>query len=239
MKVIFAGPTLYGAKLSGDSNFKLLDPARQGDIFRAVSDGVHVIGLIDGFYEQVPAIWHKEILFALSKGVKVFGSSSMGALRAAECAAFGMMGVGVIFEDYRSGSLEDDSDVALLHAPKEMGYMPVTEALVNVRATLNFHLGTGSITDDEHRSLLAAATSLFFKERTLKTMLVHAGILPPGRSVEIYELLKKNWIDQKLEDAKALIEQVVLAEDCRVETPAGWTLARTQIWYDLFGREHV
>ena len=42
------------------------------------------IGIIDGYFERVPSVWHKEILWAMAEGIHVFGSASMGALRAAE-----------------------------------------------------------------------------------------------------------------------------------------------------------
>ena len=68
----------------------------------------------------------------------------MGALRAAKLSPFGMVGVGRIFEAYRSGVLEpygdvlfeDDDEVAVIHGPPEMGYVALSEALVNIRATL-------------------------------------------------------------------------------------------------------
>ena len=45
----------------------------------------------------------------------VDGGGSLGALRAAECAHFGMIGVGEIFTRYMSGDLVDDCAVAQLH----------------------------------------------------------------------------------------------------------------------------
>ena len=45
----------------------------------------------------------------------------MGALRAAELHAFGMRGVGRIFEAFRDGELEDDDEVAVVHGPAEPG----------------------------------------------------------------------------------------------------------------------
>ena len=79
-------------------------PAKQGDICRAVQErGPDAVALIDGYFEQVPAVWHKEILWAMKLGVQVYGASSMGALRAAELQQFGMIGVGKIFEAYVSG----------------------------------------------------------------------------------------------------------------------------------------
>ncbi len=72
----------------------------------------------------------------MAQGIHVFGSASMGALRAAELAAFGMEGVGAIFEAYRDGALEDDDEVAVVHGPAESGYRALSVALVNIRHTL-------------------------------------------------------------------------------------------------------
>src|SRR5436853_151187 len=115
MKIIFAGPSLYGFDSSaahpGCEPVENRGPAAQGDIARAVVDGATAIGLVDGRYEDVAAPWHKEILYAIEQGVHVFGAASMGALRAAECAAFGMTGIGAVFERYHSGELTDDAAV--------------------------------------------------------------------------------------------------------------------------------
>ena len=73
-------------------------------IGRSSATRPRAVGIIDGYFQQVPSVWHKEILWAMAQGVHVFGSASMGALRAAELAPFGMRGVGLIFEAYRDGS---------------------------------------------------------------------------------------------------------------------------------------
>ena len=81
-------------------------PARQGDIWRAVRAHRPVaIGLIDGVFFHEPAVWHREILWALAEGVHVFGAASMGALRAAELEPFGMRGVGRVFAAYPRRSM--------------------------------------------------------------------------------------------------------------------------------------
>ena len=69
-------------------------PGEAGDLYRAARGGARVIGLVDGVFEDRPTVWHKEILWALDRGVRVLGAASLGALRAAECAPFGMEGVG-------------------------------------------------------------------------------------------------------------------------------------------------
>lgn len=79
-----------------------LPPVSQGDIAGLLRRRPRVIGIIDGYFERVPAVWHKEILLALSAGVHVVGGASMGALRAAELHSFGMVGVGEVFAWYRA-----------------------------------------------------------------------------------------------------------------------------------------
>jgi hypothetical protein len=234
MKVIFVGPTLRGAELPAHATLCLRDPARQGDVYRAVADGANVIGLIDGVYEHVPAIWHKEILYALSKGVRVYGAASMGALRAAECAAFGMIGLGRIYNDLISGTVQDDAEVAQLHAPPELGFLPLTEPLANVRATLAHCLGAGLITNDEYQKLLNAAGSIFFKDRTYKSILSAVENVGAVRSAEVLALLKANAIDQKLADARQLVAAVLEAPDRRSEPPTSWAFEATEMWTTHF-----
>ncbi|HEY5550419.1 MAG TPA: TfuA-like protein, partial [Opitutaceae bacterium] len=98
MKVVFVGPSLTDPKLRTDSgSVRFRPPAAMGDVTKAVIEGATAVGLVDGVFEAVASVWHKEILYALAEGVQVFGAASMGALRAAECAPYGMIGVGAIF----------------------------------------------------------------------------------------------------------------------------------------------
>jgi hypothetical protein len=68
----------------------------------------------------------------------------MGTIRAAELAPFGMIGIGKIFEAYRDGTYTDDDEVTLLHGPAAYGYVAMSEAMVNVRATVARAIGAGS-----------------------------------------------------------------------------------------------
>ena len=79
------------------------------------------------------AVWHKEILLALERGIEVWGAASMGALRAAELAPFGMRGVGAIYRAFARGALVADDEVAVAHLPAAQGYRAVSDALVNLR----------------------------------------------------------------------------------------------------------
>jgi hypothetical protein len=44
-----------------------------------------------------------------------------------------MRGTGRIFDAYGDGALQDDDEVAVLHGPEKTGYVPLTEAMVNIR----------------------------------------------------------------------------------------------------------
>jgi hypothetical protein len=202
VKVLFAGPTLFGVRTDP---FENRGPAQQGDVTKAVLDGATAIGLVDGVFEHASTVWHKEILFALSEGVSVLGAASIGALRAAECHPFGMMGIGRVFELYAAGAIRDDDAVAQLHAPAELNYAPLTEALVNIMATLDDLLRRGVTTGQEHHALTHAAERLFFKDRTFKRVVASARLPDEPRALQLVEWLERGRVDVKRQDAMKLL----------------------------------
>src|SRR5437588_2923171 len=133
---VFTGPTISPAEARAELEAVYLPPAAEGDVFRAALKRPQAIGIIDGYFQSTPSVRHKEILWAMSRGIHVFGSASIGALRAAELAAFGMEGVGTVFELYRDGVLEDDDEVAIAHGPAEVEFRGGSEAMVDIRQTL-------------------------------------------------------------------------------------------------------
>jgi hypothetical protein len=205
--VVFLGPTLSRDEARTVLDARYLPPASQGDVYRAARGGARAIGLIDGYFQQVPAVWHKEILWALTQGVHVFGAASMGALRAAELAAFGMRGVGQIFEDYVAGRLSDDDEVALVHSDAESGYQPLCEAMVDMRATLAAARAAGVIGPPLQRRLLDAAKALFYPERRWETVLQAMPITARNRAqVNAFtRWLPTGRVAQKRADALALL----------------------------------
>jgi len=180
---IFAGPTLPSRENLGSADTTWLPPAKHGDVYRVVSlMRPRAIGIVDGYFQWTPSVWHKEILWAIDKGVHVFGAASMGALRAAELAPFGMRGVGRIFEAYRDGVLadcggapfEDDDEVAVIHGPAETGYIAASEAMVNIRYTLAKAESAGVISDPSREHLVMIAKTMFFPERNYELLLQSA-----------------------------------------------------------------
>lgn len=232
MKTVFVGPTVPdAAKLAGDA-VAIRPPATQGDIVHAVYDGATAIGLIDGNFEYVAPVWHKEILFALSQGVTVLGAASMGALRAAECAAFGMVGIGEIFRRYMADETADDSEVALLHAPEELGYAALTVPLVNLRATLCHLTEQNRLTASDAADLAAVAEGLFYKERTWKAILSRAELSPRIDAA----MLRAEYVDQKRIDALELFEALRRMPAERRPPPRDWTFNATSLWATMLGQ---
>ena len=221
MKVLFVGPSLAGVDITGlvaaapTASLLVRGPARQGDIARAVIDGATAVGLVDGLFETVAAVWHKEILFALSEGVRVFGAASMGALRAAECAPFGMTGIGAIYRRYASGEFDDDAAVAHLHAPAELGFAPLTEALVNVEATLAHATRQGLVTPAEAAGLGACAARVYFKDRTWDRLVSAVEEIPEQRRTEIRSSIAEFRVDAKRRDAEELLMHLIAAPEER------------------------
>jgi hypothetical protein len=232
MKVLFAGPSLHGFDFSRAAldGIDCRGPAAQGDIARAVMEGATAIGLVDGRYEDVAAPWHKEILYAIASGVEVYGAASMGALRAAECAEFGMIGVGSVFERYRSGDLTDDAAVAQVHGPAELGYLPLSEALVNVEATIARFRALRAISEEEAVALEGAARALFFKDRTYPEILAEAGLASGERGRRLKELIRRCRVEVKREDASVLYNYLAFLDPVRKPAPAEWQFNSTTTW---------
>jgi len=234
MKVLFVGPSLPDAANFVTPDITVRPPATQGDILTAIKGGATAIGLIDGGFEYTASVWHKEILYGLARGVIVLGAASMGALRAAECHPFGMIGIGRIFEDYRDGVVIDDADVALMHAPAEMNYLPLTVPMVNVRATLLNALSKGLMTASEMDALERAAQAIFFKERDWKRILESCNSLNSRRKAAISRMLPTVAIDQKRRDAIELVERLTIA-DSEPMPVAKWTFQTTSFWREKSG----
>ena len=164
--IAFLGPSLPASEAGQTPDTLILPPARQGDIWKALTLRPRVIALIDGLFESYRSVWHHEILAALQEGVAVFGASSMGALRAAELQHHGMVGVGQIFRWVRDGVVVDDSDVALLHADAEFGFRPLSVPLVNVRYAAKVASERGVVTAREANAMLKIAQRIFYQDRT-------------------------------------------------------------------------
>jgi hypothetical protein len=215
---VFLGPTLPVAEAREVLDADYLPPVRQGDVYRAVTRlRPRVIGIVDGYFHQVPSVWHKEILWAMAEGVHVFGSASMGALRAAELEPFGMQGVGAVFAAFRDGDIEDDDEVAVIHGPPEIGYVAASEAMVNIRRTLSDAQVRGVVGAATKEALESIAKSLYYPKRAYPDLLARgaAAGLSGDELSALRTWLEHGRVDQKREDALAMLAALrdLLAEN--------------------------
>lgn len=209
--IVFLGPTLAikeAQKILPNACY--LPPARCGDVLRVTRLNPQVIAIIDGNFESSAAIWHKEILFALEKGITVLGASSMGALRARELKSFGMIGVGQIVEDYFR-SLNEDDAVAILHGARGSEFSPKTEAYINIKASIREALLQNIIDAGTATMIDHAAKALFYPYRTLELILqkISKTAINPKVIEDFREWIVSNgWIDIKKRDAISLLKKI-------------------------------
>jgi hypothetical protein len=208
--VVFTGPTLAADEASAVLDADYRPPAGQGDVYRAALQGPKVIGIIDGYFERVPSVWHKEILWSMSRGIHVFGGASMGALRAAELTAFGMEGVGRIFEAYRDGEVEDDDEVAVVHGSAEFGFRAGSDAMVDIRATIGKAVEAGALSASTAAALECLAKDMFYPRRNYHAIARRAAEtgLPDAEISAFLDWLPGHRFSQKRADALAMLETI-------------------------------
>jgi hypothetical protein len=235
---VFLGPTmpLPDAKKLCAAHY--LPPVRMGDVYALLAKRPSTIAIIDGTFQNAPAVWHKEILFALTAGVRVIGASSMGALRAAELHAFGMEGVGVIFEAFRDGRYEDDDEVAVAHAAREHGYRPLSEAMVNVRYALTEAARRELISESTGETLVRLTKGMFYPLRAWP-MVLQAGRdadLPADELAALERYVRTEKPNAKRADAIQLLSQLA-NEAPRTISAAPFTFEATWFWNKLLTTE--
>lgn len=232
---VFLGPTLSPAQARETLDAVYLPPVTQGDVHRATLRRPSMIGIVDGYFDRVPAVWHKEILWALDQGIPVLGAASMGALRAAELDAFGMEGVGRVYEAFRDGELEDDDEVAVAHGLAEDGHRALSEAMVNIRATLAEAVDAGIVGGDTHDMVVDAAKSLYYADRTYRAAIATAAEAGADRDelARLQVWVADAAVDRKRRDAEALLGVMGerLAEGV-APVATRFTFQYTDFWYD-------
>jgi hypothetical protein len=169
----------------------------------------------------------------MAEGIHVYGAASAGALRAAELDSFGMRGIGRVYEDFRDGVLQDDDEVAVLHGPEEVGYPPVTEAMVNIRATLAAAVRQGIIASETATGLRDIAKRLFYKERSYEALIKSpdATGLPATGLRDFSNWLPQGRVDQNTRDAEVMIAAMRAHLKAGVEPlRVSYRLADTAAW---------
>jgi YcaO-like protein with predicted kinase domain len=215
-KLLFAGPSIAG--LAPPDEIELRPPARCGDLAALLDDPPAVVGLVDGVFKLAPTVWHKEILSLLAAGTEVIGGASLGALRAAELARFGMTGIGTIYDLYRSGMMVRDDAVMLVHAPAELDYAPFSLPLVDAEYALSLIELAGPV----RRAMQRIVRRAPFETRTWRGCLAEYRART-GRPFPIALETLEAQPSLKQIDARQVIDAIAAA-DARRSPAATWPM---------------
>ncbi len=226
--VVTAGPTITADEIRAVvPNAEVVPPISFGQAFGYGLRPGDTLLIVDGLFFQHASVRHKELLALLDDGVRVAGSSSMGALRAAELHPWGMEGYGWVFEGYRDGLLEADDEVGMVHGDPEDGYPVFVDALVNIRQTVSRAVEFGILSASLADRLIATARSTPFTLRTWDRLL-DAVDAPESRSLA--RRLRSIRVDVKHADAVLALNEIGRARRDVAVRPAPPPTVWSQRW---------
>lgn len=179
-------------------------PIKRGDLGHDMKENPDIIGIIDGVFHQNSAVGHREILDVLKKGVKVFGASSMGALRASELDSLGMVGIGYCYNEYASGNIISDDDVAVMLDSETLEALSVP--LISMDYVFSNAVRENIITEAEKDELIEITKETFYPQRTYAKTLAESSLSDDKKS-QLIDFIRTSD-DIKKEDAKELIYHI-------------------------------
>jgi TfuA protein len=192
--VVYLGPTLAVATARSLLDATYLPPIRRGDLVK-LGDEIKTVGIVDGVFHHSLAVSPKEVVTLLDRGVRVYGSSSIGALRAAETHMHGMIGIGVVFEMYRDLEIDADDEVAVAYDPSTD--RTISEPLVNIRLALKCAIEERVISSAEACRIISAMKEIYYPSRCWQLVI--------SMSPALASFLKPGRFNQKRDDAILLL----------------------------------
>ena len=164
--IIFLGPSLSHERARKVFDADYRPPARKGDFLRlAAHCDVKLVGFVDGvFLQDYPPTPIEVYHLARKEDVLLVGAASLGALRAVELEKFGMVGIGKIFQLYKSGKINADDEVAVTFA-LDGDYQLQSEAMIDIRYNLHLAHKKGVISKKTKGVLAKLAKEIYFPHR--------------------------------------------------------------------------
>jgi len=144
-------------------------------------------------------VWHNEIIYIIEKGIKAFGSSAAGAIRAVELEKFGMIGIGKVYDFFKNKLISSDEEVICLFDAKNDFYR-ITEPLINIRFTLE-QLNIDKKTSEK---ILKIVKSIYWKNRTREK--IASELKSENINDKIIKKLFDEYIDAQMSDAKYMLD---------------------------------
>lgn len=196
---VFAGPSLPPSDRIVADRIAYLPPATRGDVERASHTYRHVL-LIDGVFHHDLAPSPKEV-YAAAQRCRLSGAASMGALRAAECAPYGMTPVGAIALWYLHGTIDGDDEVAVLVDPATQ--RALTVASVNVRFVARCAVRARLWSPARASDWIERSRAIFYMDRTWEDCLE---LLESGARAQIEPIVRRRG-DLKRQDARFAVRR--------------------------------
>jgi len=217
--VIFLGPSLShkkARKIFADADYR--PPAKKGDFLRlAVDPNVKMVGFVDGvFLQDYPPTPIEVYQLARKEGLLLAGAASLGALRAVELEKFGMVGIGKIFQLYKSGKIDADDEVAVTFVPEE-DYQLQSEAMIDIRYNLFLAHRKGIIGKETKMVLAKVAKEIYFPHRTYSNMIEEARNKHPILIGEIDSFQKHVALNRKSLKELDAIRLVKYLRECAIK----------------------
>lgn len=161
---VFAGLSLDRAAARKVFPGAVLPPAGPGDLSALLADErpPAAIGIVDTLFPL--AVTPKEVTKAIKDGVIMYGAGGVGALRALECAAQGMIGVGRVYEMYRTGEVTADDEVLTSFDPLTL--IKSSQSMVDIREAMVFARQSGLVSPSTATAAIKIATAMHYTDRT-------------------------------------------------------------------------
>jgi TfuA protein len=188
LPIVFLGPSLKLEKAKNIINADFRPPAKKGDFIKlSLFSDTRKVVLIDGVFLQDYPPTPIEVFQVIRKtNFKVYGASSIGALRAVELEKFGMTGIGKIFEFYKKEIINSDDEIAVTF---DSNYNLLSEAMIDIRYNIFLAWKRQIIDKETKQIMIKLAKSIYFPFRSYDNII--------DKSLDMYSLHKKSILNFK------------------------------------------
>lgn len=200
--ILFAGPSISGLE-KHTIGYEIKPPISRGNLESLIhsSHSPNKVLIIDGVFGADMSVTPMECRKLIEAGWTLFGCSSMGALRASELYSVGMIGLGKIYDLFRAGIVDNDSELAVCFLP--LNFKEITISLIHLRFVL-FMGSDLKIQNEIKVELFRKAESIFFMDRYIDTLVsewLSLGV--PSETIElIVDKLSDDNYHPKIRDAE-------------------------------------
>ena len=180
LPIIFLGPSLEINKAKKIINADFKPPAKKGDFINlSLLRDKRDIVLIDGvFLQEYPPTPIEVFQVVINKNFKVYGASSIGALRAVELEKFGMKGIGKIFELFKKNLINSDDEIAVTF---DSEYHLLSEAMIDIRYNIFLCWKKGIIDKETKQIMVNLAKRIYFPFRNYENIIRKSLQLYPSK----------------------------------------------------------